>query len=541
MIKLKLIPSPPITLKIETVKPSKPEEDKFVELDMTHGNQGIYPSDGKTMKRVVIHQPRDLVYSNIREGCNIGGIIGQMKPRKVEVIENFDITENGTYGAQSTETRAIGIVSINVNVQPVLEDKTVTPTETRQVLTPAAPAEGFSSVTVEGIQASSQEDIEINQNGPFEFTPSPGQYLTKVKGVVNVPSAEAEQVTARYTANGSYEITPTAPGKLIEKAEVTVDVATPEEEEATVSFDSNGTYEVAPSTGKVLSKVNVTVDVESGGGPARYVTFTAQEANSSVKLEIAGALSQITLYYSTDNATWQPYTIGTVVELENIGDHVSFYGIGNWRAKYSERDYLHFVMTGKIVGSGDCNALLDVYTDAVVDYGCCGMFEDCTALVKAPELPVTTLAKCCYRRMFYGCTSLTEAPELHATELATYCYQNMFQNCTALTEAPELPATTLETYCYYYMFSGCTSLVEGPELPATKGVTACYRCMFENCSALTSVKTAITSWGTSMAMNWLSGVATSGTVYCPSSSSIPSKNVSGVPTGWTRTNWTPAA
>ena len=34
----------------------------------------------------------------------------------------------------------------------------------------------------------------------------------------------------------------------------------------------------------------------------------------------------------------------------------------------------------------------------------------------------------------------------------------MFNGCTSLTTAPELPATTLDTNCYSYMFNGCTSL-----------------------------------------------------------------------------------
>jgi len=41
--------------------------------------------------------------------------------------------------------------------------------------------------------------------------------------------------------------------------------------------------------------------------------------------------------------------------------------------------------------------------------------------------------------------------------LATYCYNSMFEDCTSLTTAPELPATTLANYCYQYMFNGCTS------------------------------------------------------------------------------------
>ena len=34
----------------------------------------------------------------------------------------------------------------------------------------------------------------------------------------------------------------------------------------------------------------------------------------------------------------------------------------------------------------------------------------------------------------------------------------MFQNCTSLTTAPELPAITLTNACYAYMFNGCSSL-----------------------------------------------------------------------------------
>ena len=39
-----------------------------------------------------------------------------------------------------------------------------------------------------------------------------------------------------------------------------------------------------------------------------------------------------------------------------------------------------------------------------------------------------------------------------------YCYNGMFQGCTSLTQAPELPATTLTERCYYNMFNGCSKL-----------------------------------------------------------------------------------
>ena len=43
-------------------------------------------------------------------------------------------------------------------------------------------------------------------------------------------------------------------------------------------------------------------------------------------------------------------------------------------------------------------------------------------------------------------------------ELAFECYAYMFQNCTSLTTAPDLPATTLSAYCYDNMFVGCSKL-----------------------------------------------------------------------------------
>ena len=113
------------------------------------------------------------------------------------------------------------------------------------------------------------------------------------------------------------------------------------------------------------------------------------------------------------------------------------------------------------------------------------MFQGCTSLTKAPALPATTLASECYNSMFHGCTSLTQAPTLPATTLANYCYYSMFSSCTSLTQAPALPATALAENCYSQMFSGCTNLTQAPELPATALAGSCYYAMFSNCTKLT--------------------------------------------------------
>ena len=115
------------------------------------------------------------------------------------------------------------------------------------------------------------------------------------------------------------------------------------------------------------------------------------------------------------------------------------------------------------------------------------MFHDCTSLTKAPALPATNLAEYCYGNMFDGCSSLTEAPKLPANYLQPYCYSYMFKRCRSLTEAPELPATNLSSYCYSNMFEECTSLTEAPELPAPYLTDHCYYYMFAGCEKLSKV------------------------------------------------------
>ena len=110
--------------------------------------------------------------------------------------------------------------------------------------------------------------------------------------------------------------------------------------------------------------------------------------------------------------------------------------------------------------------------------------------------------------MFQGCTSLTTAPELPATTLANDCYGRMFQGCTSLTTAPELQATTLAEQCYTYMFSGCTSLNS-------------IKCLATDISALNCT------------YNWVENVASTGTFIKNPNMSSWTTGISGIPENWT--------
>lgn len=119
----------------------------------------------------------------------------------------------------------------------------------------------------------------------------------------------------------------------------------------------------------------------------------------------------------------------------------------------------------------------------ILSPSCCAyMFYGCTGLKWAPALPATTMSTSSYACMFTGCTSLVEPPKLPSMELEKTCYRAMFNNCTSLKHPPELPATTLAQNCYYQMFLGCTSLDRPVNLPATTLVNGCYYQMFANCS-----------------------------------------------------------
>lgn len=70
----------------------------------------------------------------------------------------------------------------------------------------------------------------------------------------------------------------------------------------------------------------------------------------------------------------------------------------------------------------------------------------------------------------------------------SYCYASMFNGCTNLTTAPELPATILQGYCYYFMFNGCKNL----KISATQ--TTEYKTPWRIPSSGTITSTA-TDWG----------------------------------------------
>ena len=222
-----------------------------------------------------------------------------------------------------------------------------------------------------------------------------------------------------------------------------------------LSTGSHNITIVAKANGYRDSEPSAAVSVTKA--PQEYtdcITFTGE--SSDFTLKATNKEWDGTVEYSTDHNTW---TVWDGTEVSSVDKKLYLRGSGN--TKFYTSNGVQLRLSARATCSGNIQTLLEYSnppTSIPVTYCYAYMFDSCTNLTQAPELPATTLTGQCYTNMFYGCTSLTTSPALPATTLAEYCYYFMFGDCTSLAQAPVLPATTLARQCYGGMFFGCTSL-----------------------------------------------------------------------------------
>ena len=225
--------------------------------------------------------------------------------------------------------------------------------------------------------------------------------------------------------------------------------------------------------------------------PIPYVTF---KADTEQKFKMTTQNYTISgLEYSVNDGEWQDVEADTEVPFGGENGTLRLRGTNQNGTATSTVNYstIKFTVANvNVACTGDIRTLLNWKKYTTVDTQnarFCSLFNGCSVLTSAPELPATNLAEKCYASMFKGCTNLETAPALPATYLVGYCYFYMFADCKNLNTAPELPATHLALFCYYGMFQGCSSLQKAPDLSATDLQYYCYTNMFCNCTNLTSV------------------------------------------------------
>lgn len=229
--------------------------------------------------------------------------------------------------------------------------------------------------------------------------------------------------------------------------------------------------------------------------------------------------------YNIINGDTEHYVYGNIYSLIDKGNYPNITSVGNYafRGLFMYNTHLKFHPTLK----------LKMAATSVGDFAYNSMFEGCSGITTAPDLPATNLGVESYSGMFDGCTSLESAPALPATNLAEWCYSGMFARCTSLESAPALPATNLAEGCYGNMFDYCLSLQTAPELPASTLVPYCYMYMFRDCEKLKSVKCLATNiQAEDCVIDWLENVSPTGTFTKKNGVTWPT-GASGIPTGWT--------
>ena len=264
------------------------------------------------------------------------------------------------------------------------------------------------------------------------------------------------------------------------------------------------------------------------------LTLTAQQANSTVKLTATGSPTVSGLHYRLGKSgLWIPYTIGYTITLAHIGDCVQFWNSADTLSS-SGQDYVQFVMTGSLAGSGNIQSMLN-WSASCPDFCFFNLFVLCSSLTSAPELPSLQLGNYCYRQMFRE-SSITAMPELPATVLGQSVYDTMFFRCYSLAGTVMLPALLFTTGCYSSMLRQ-TAITE-INIAASSGLaTNSMLNMLYGCASLSKIEVNFTSWGSiaTATQNWVDGVAAEGTFIKPAA--LPEEyGVNRIPTGWTVVN-----
>lgn len=198
-----------------------------------------------------------------------------------------------------------------------------------------------------------------------------------------------------------------------------------------------------------------------------YLCFTAEQTNSTVKLEKSWTPTAINLETSTDWQTRSDYTFGNAITLSAIWDKVYRRNKSETVTGFSTStsNYYKFVLSWLIAASGDLNFLLcKNSTDTLLNnyYYFCFLFVSQTSLTMPPKITTTWLNNYCYYQTFNWCTNLRWLPKLPAIEMKQNCYQNMFYWCSSI----KLSSTKTWDYTQLYRIptewtgvsaSNCTS------------------------------------------------------------------------------------
>ena len=114
--------------------------------------------------------------------------------------------------------------------------------------------------------------------------------------------------------------------------------------------------------------------------------------------------------YSKDGVNWESYngsSDGSITSYVGIrlNKGEKLYVRGTIDPAGQSLKHTKFVINGNVEASGNINSLNN-NSDVLPPAAYADLFNGCTSLMSAPELPSVNLSSQCYYRMFKGCTNL---------------------------------------------------------------------------------------------------------------------------------------
>lgn len=152
------------------------------------------------------------------------------------------------------------------------------------------------------------------------------------------------------------------------------------------------------------------------------------------------------------------YTGKTIEYSLNDGEWIEITA-SNWSTiNVNDGDIIRFKGNNLVYGNGNSGMINKFKSNNAVF----NIYGNIMSLIDSDGFATATTLQSTYTfaEMFGKCTGLTSAKNLimPATTLTERCYRSIFNGCTRLTTAPELPAATKPNGSYDYMFNNCTSL-----------------------------------------------------------------------------------
>ena len=275
---------------------------------------------------------------------------------------------------------------------------------------------------------------------------------TKIDHVVVVSSkdipASSQQVeiSPKQQGDGGETTTYTAlvsPDAIAVKIYMTADGTPLTAKTATLEKGKSYTYDLTVGKTKIDIEGIKVNDWNNGeaidGGKTDnypYVTFTATE-EQKFRMHAGRSLDLSKFQYSVNEGEWKNVVAdeevsfgGTNSTLRLRGTNI--YGTASSTSEYSTITFDPY--SDVVYCEGDIRTLLDYKNYKTVDTKnarFCNLFEGCSVLTSAPELPATTLAPNCYCDMFNSCKNLTSvtmlAPSDQITSI-TGCIKGWLQN-----------------------------------------------------------------------------------------------------------------